>query len=384
MMYAFLKEHRIEILARCQAQSAERWGKRSMMEQNDGLALTYDMILKTLLCEQEGDSKKALRVSGKTGGETIAYEMRQGSLDHARANFANGFPIDKVVHDFGGICQNVTALADEHGWTFSAIEFKILNRCLDNALADAVQEFTHIAETSTSRVKANTDGKRFGVFVHELRNYIDSASLACQAMRTANLTPSSATGSLLDRSLKGLAALIDRAVEDVRVMEAGSPDHSVFSVSDFLANVCSVAFLAARERGCTLGVSHIDTQLRVAGNQDALYGAFVNLLQNAFKFTRPGSEVRLEVHAVGGRVIFDIKDRCGGLAPGAAERMFQPFKQMGADKSGLGLGLSIARDAIENSGGTVSVSDVPGIGCIFNVGLLRWEDAAPNAIDDVS
>lgn len=384
MMYAFLKEHRIEILARCRAQSAERWSKRSAMEQDDGLVLTYDMILKTLLCEQEGDFKKALRVSGKNGGETIAYEMRQGSLDHARANFANGFPVDKIVHDFGGICQNVTALADEYGRTFSANEFKILNRCLDNAIADAVQEFSHISETSRSRVKSDTEREKFGVFVHELRNYIDSALLASQAMRTANLTPSSATGSLLDRSLKGLSRLIDRTVEDVRILETGSPDHGIFSVTDFLASVCSVAFLAARERGCTLSLSQIDTQLRVTGNQDALYGAFVNLLQNAFKFTRPGSKVRMEVHAIGARVIFDIKDQCGGLAPGAAEKMFQPFKQVGTDKSGLGLGLSIARDAIAGSGGTVSVSDVPGIGCIFTVALPRRDDTATGTLDEVS
>ncbi|MGI4861224.1 MAG: sensor histidine kinase [Janthinobacterium lividum] len=339
--------------------------------------MTYDMIVKTLLCEQEGDFEKAQGVSGRIGGEMIAYEMRQGSLDHARASFAEGFPIDKLVHDFGGICQNVTALADEHGLSFTANEFKIMNRCLDNAIADAVQEFSHIAQASVARSKANTDSKRFGVFVHELRNYIDSALLAAQAMRTANLTPSSAVGSLLDRSLRGLAALIDRAVENVRILEDGAPDQDIFSVSDFLASLGTVAFLAAQERGCTLHISHVDAQLTVSGNQEALYGAFINLLQNAFKFTRPGSKVRMEVHAVGAMAIFDIKDQCGGLAPGVAEKMFQPFEQMGADRSGLGLGLSIAREAIEHSGGTISVSSVPGIGCIFTVALPRGDSAAP-------
>ncbi|MCY0386777.1 HAMP domain-containing sensor histidine kinase [Robbsia sp. Bb-Pol-6] len=339
------------------------------------------MIVKTLLCEQEGDFQKALDVSGKIGGETVAYEMRQGSLDHARTSFADGFPIDKLVHDFGSICQNVSAMAAEQGLTFTANEFRIMNRCLDNAIADAVQEFSHISQAAVSRSKANTDGRRFGAFVHELRNYIDSALLASQAMRAANLTPSSATGSLLDRSLRGLSALIDRTVETVRLGASGAPDHAVFFVSDFLASVCTVAFLAARERGCRLHVSRVDAKLQVSGDQTALYGAFVNLLQNAFKFTRPGSEVRLEVHAVGAVAVFDIKDQCGGLAPGTAERMFRPFEQMGADRSGLGLGLSIARDAIESSGGTIGVRDVPGVGCVFTVTLPRGDDGTPNAVD---
>lgn len=67
----------------------------------------------------------------------------------------------------------------------------------------------------------------------------------------------------------------------------------------------------------------------------------------------------------------EVADHCGGLPPGSAERMFTPFTQRSDDKSGLGLGLSIARQSIEADGGTLTVRDVPGTGCVFTIGLPR-------------
>ncbi len=49
--------------------------------------------------------------------------------------------------------------------------------------------------------------------------------------------------------------------------------------------------------------------------------------------------------------------------------MFSPFSQGGSDRTGLGLGLSIARHSIEADGGILSVRDLPGTGCVFTVSL---------------
>ena len=56
--------------------------------------------------------------------------------------------------------------------------------------------------------------------------------------------------------------------------------------------------------------------------------------------------------------------------------MFLPFTQGSADKSGLGLGLSIARRVIEANQGTLSVKDQPGSGCVFTIDLPRHTMAA--------
>jgi hypothetical protein len=97
----------------------------------------------------------------------------------------------------------------------------------------------------------------------------------------------------------------------------------------------------------------------------------VNLLQNAFKFTHPNTQVTLHAYAVGDRVIIDVHDHCGGLPEGFADKMFKPFTQGGVDRRGLGLGLSIARKSVEADGGKLTVRDVPGEGCVFTIDLPR-------------
>ena len=97
----------------------------------------------------------------------------------------------------------------------------------------------------------------------------------------------------------------------------------------------------------------------------------ISLLQNAFKFTRDHSEVRLNAYAASDRIRIEVEDRCGGLAPGAVDRMFVPFTQLGSDRTGLGLGLAICRNSVEANGGILSVRDVPGSGCVFVIDLPR-------------
>jgi hypothetical protein len=83
----------------------------------------------------------------------------------------------------------------------------------------------------------------------------------------------------------------------------------------------------------------------------------------------------------GGRrlIRIEVEDGCGGLEPGAKEIIFAPFAQANGDRSGLGLGLSIAREIIVAHGGTLGVQDLPGIGCIFQVDLPGQKSAAPQA-----
>lgn len=64
--------------------------------------------------------------------------------------------------------------------------------------------------------------------------------------------------------------------------------------------------------------------------------------------------------AESGRISIDVKDNCGGLAPGVITRIFKPFVQASDNKSGLGLGLAIAKRSVEASGGLLKVQDIPG------------------------
>ena len=96
-----------------------------------------------------------------------------------------------------------------------------------------------------------------------------------------------------------------------------------------------------------------------------------NLLQNAFKFTKRDTEVRLRAHVAADRILIDVEDHCGGLPAGPPEALLLPYAQSGEDRSGLGLGLDISRRGVEANAGVLKVRDVPGSGCVFTIDLQR-------------
>jgi signal transduction histidine kinase len=65
------------------------------------------------------------------------------------------------------------------------------------------------------------------------------------------------------------------------------------------------------------------------------------------------------------------EDECGGLPSGKVAELFKPFHQRAADRSAVGLGLSITYRSVEANGGRVQVRDIPGSGCVFTIDLPR-------------
>ena len=330
-----------------------------------------EQLIKTLRIEQTGNPQDSRDISGPSSGTASMSEVGTSAAQHGHELLLLGFSVDQVVHDYGDLCQAITDLAYERDAPFEIAEFRTLNRCLDNAIADAVTEFSYQRDHATASKQAHDANEQAGFFAHELRNALNVASLAFDAAKVGNLNLSGATGSVLQRGLASLRILIDRSLADVRGAAGQRAQSQMFSLADFIAEVKYASDLAADVRGSKFTVSYVDGNLAVVGDRDLLYAAVGNLLQNAFKFTHDHTEVTLNVYAAGNRILIDVKDHCGGLPPGSAERMFVPFTQNGPDKSGLGLGLSIARRSVESNDGTLTVFDIPGTGCVFTISLPR-------------
>jgi signal transduction histidine kinase len=373
MMHVFLANNRDALIERCRAKVAQRPSREATVQQlQNGIPLFLDQLIKTLRIEQTSQPMDSRRISGPSGGGASPSEIGKSAAEHGRALLNLGFSVDQVVHDYGDLCQAITDLAYERDAPFQIDEFRTLNRCLDNAIADAVTEFSYQRDFVMADRQAIEMQQRLGSFAHELRNFLQTATLAFTAAKTGNLSLSGATGLVLERSLEGLRDLIRHSLEEVRTATSNSAQPGLFSVADFIADVKYAADLAAQVRGCVLTVSAVDTRLAISGDRDQLYSALGNLLQNAFKFTQHRTEVALDVYALSDHILMDVKDHCGGLPPGDAERMFAPFTQNGEDRTGLGLGLSIARRYVEANSGILSVRDVPGAGCVFTITLPRF------------
>ncbi len=368
-MFLFLANNRGDLIARCKAKAAQRPFRAATEDQlKNGIPLFLDQLGQTLEADERGLPIDSLRISGATGVEPPGgSEMSITAAGHGKQLLELGYTVDQVVHDYGDLCQAITDLAAERDAPFSIDEFRTLNRCLDNAIAAAVTEFSAQRDAALERVQSGLLNERLGVLAHELRNGLGTATLAVKALETGNLPMSGATGSILKRSLASLAALVGHALDEVRTKAEATAGAVPFPLDAFIAEAARAAVLDARARGCTLDVSFVDPELSLVGNRADLLAALANLLQNAFKFTLPGTEVRLTAEVSGAQVLVKVEDHCGGLAPGAAERMFAPFSKRSGDQTGLGLGLTIARSHVEADSGTLNVENRPGSGCVFTM-----------------
>ena len=372
-MHAFLSNNCDELIARCKAKVAQRPRRAATAEQlANGVPLFLEQLTRTLEAEVEGDVGKSLSISGASGGDATALsEIGISAAAHGKRLLELGFTVDQVVHDYGDLCQAITDLAVERDAPFSVDEFRTLNRCLDNAIADAVMEFSVQRDATIARRRSAEEHERLGVLVHELRNHQHTAMLAFRALESGTLPIGGSTGGVLKRSLASLSTLLGQALTEVRLAIGTPVQTEAFSLATFIADARNAAWLYADVSGCAFAVSEVDPLIGLTGTRELLLAALVNLLQNAFKFTHPHTEVTLNAYADADRVLIEVKDNCGGLPAGAVGMMFKPFTQAGDNRKGLGLGLSIAKRSVEACGGALSVQDVPGIGCIFTMDLPR-------------
>ena len=372
MMHNFLSNNRDELTQRCRVKVGQRVGRSATEQQlQEGIPLFLDQLIRTLRIEQTQHPMESREVSGPASGAATLSEVGVSAALHGKNLLGLHLSVDQVVHDYGDLCQAITDLAIERDVPFHVDEFRTLNRCLDNAIADAVTEFSFQRDARTA-ASSDADARiKMGHFAHELRNLLGTAVLAFSAAKTSNLGLNGATGTILERSLEALSRLIANTLDQAKELSAKGTDLSNFSLADFIAEVAGAAALSATVCGCILRAAPVDGDLALAGARDELIAAVANLLQNAFKFTLPGTEVLLTAYALGDQIHIDVADHCGGLAPGVAEVMFLPFSQLGQNRSGVGLGLTIARQAVEHNGGTLTVRSVPDFGCVFTIRLPR-------------
>jgi hypothetical protein len=212
MLHEFLTSNRQLLISRCREKVAKRFEPTETPATVDhGVPLFLQQLVETLRDEQYTDARTV--DSEPTPAPT---EIGRAAALHGAELLRLGFTVDQVVHDYGDVCQSVTALAVEQQIPISTDEFRTLNRCLDNAIADAVASFGSARQTSIDR-QAETLQQRLVAFAAEQRRLIDIATQSLAAIRTGNIGISGATGTLLAHALEELHSLADRTLPEIRL-----------------------------------------------------------------------------------------------------------------------------------------------------------------------
>jgi signal transduction histidine kinase len=350
MLHEFIEANQGAIIVRTRERVRCRpWPSVSPLELDDSVPLFLTHLLEVLQ-------------STAMAAAVPSDAMISSAAQHGRQLLEAGFSIAQVVHGYGDICQVITELAIEQNAPITVAEFRTLNACLDTAIAEAVTTHTRLSAEQRSA----SEIERLGHAAHELRDLLNTALLAFHSLQRGSLSVNGNTGAVLGRSLGHLRDVIDRSLSEVR-LAAGTLQRQRLRVLDFLEEIGAIGAIHSESRRVGLTIEPVDAALAVDADPQLLTSAIMNLLHNAFKNTPAGGHVVLRTRAEQQRLVLEIEDECGGI-PDSKTDLFAAFgHRRGADTSGLGLGLSIAKKAVAAHDGDIFVRNMPGKGCVFTI-----------------
>jgi len=148
---------------------------------------------------------------------------------------------------------------------------------------------------------------------------------------------------------------------------------SEFHLTTMLETALTLVRERAQRHGIRLSLEAAPDVDTVRGDERKLKQVALNLLSNAVKFTPEGGSVCLGARRNGAAVEVWVTDTGVGIAPEDQARVFEEFRQVGADSArkaeGTGLGLALAKKFVELHGGTIRLESAPGRGSTFTFTL---------------
>jgi signal transduction histidine kinase/ActR/RegA family two-component response regulator len=219
---------------------------------------------------------------------------------------------------------------------------------------------------------------------HELRNPLAPMTngLALLNLPQAGEATHRRVRDIMDRQLKQMARLIDDLL-DVSRISTGKMDlrREHMDLMPVLRGAVEIVEPDMHARGHTLVVSLPSTPVWIEGDAARLAQVFVNLLNNAAKYTENGGRIGLSAELIDAQVWVRVSDNGLGIEPAKQATVFEMFEQV--DKSlergraGLGIGLTLARQLVDLHAGSIGVHSAGlGQGSEFTVCLPAAASAA--------
>ena len=257
---------------------------------------------------------------------------------------------------------------------------------IKNEQSDTVN-YAAVKRNITRQVEAETANRAKSVFLanmsHELRTPLNAILGFSQLMaKNLNLTPMQRKNlSIINRAGEHLLSMINDVL-DLSKIEAGKTElkPETFDVLGLFQDLTEMFRFRAKEKELSFHLEMDESMCgNVTGDHGKLRQVLINLLGNAFKFTRQGGIIlRVDCRppslpkgttGAGNLLRVAIEDTGIGIAPAELDRIFEPFTQaesaspVGA--KGTGLGLAISRSFIELMGGSIKAESTPGKGSCF-------------------
>ena len=273
-------------------------------------------------------------------------------------------PQETIIHVPSGvrdILQGTVALHDVRGHLFGyLLSLADITRLkeVDRLKTDIVANVSHELRTPLASIKAYAE------------LLLDNVEGDDHQLRHQFLT-------IIDQQTDRLSQLIGDLL-DLSRLEAGRFEvrKTVIDLGELLSNVLSLLDVQRRNREVSIRVKVPDDLPDLVADADMVTIILRNLLTNAIKFSHPGGEVLVALHNSREHLEIEVADHGIGIPADAIPHLFQKFYRVqSASETGIegtGLGLVLAKQAVEAHGGTIEVESQAGAGTTFTV-RLPWQ-----------
>lgn len=214
MLRDFLISHRRDVVRRCREKAAEGFAPA---DSPDVLEHGIPLFLQQLIDALTNRPSPPAFEGSPDERTQFPPEIGRSAALHGAVLLRQGFTVDEVVHNYGDVCQTITEMAIELHCDIVPDDFRILNGCLDNAIAGAVTAFAR-GHQDASDDRDDKRNERLSVQRQEHRRLVDIAIQAFTAMKAGSLGLAGPTGALLMHALNELLLLSEQP--DVEADEA--------------------------------------------------------------------------------------------------------------------------------------------------------------------
>jgi PAS domain S-box-containing protein len=375
---------------RARVAEAER-GARAQAESEARLRAVMDAAAEGIVAvDRDGHATfvnpAAARMFGYAAREIVGRQLHE-LVHHTRAD-GSAYPLEECPTALTVRTGQPSAVDDEVYWrrdgTSFAVEYHSMPLRIDGAITGAVLTFTDISERlAVEKMKSEF----ISVVSHELRTPLTSIRGALGLMEGGVLGDTSEDArrmlSIATSNADRLVRLINEIL-DIERIEAGTAPTEMRSceLEGLMEQVRDLMASSASEAEVNLVLEPVEARLFV--DPDRIIQTLVNLVDNAIKFSPPGTTVRVSAELVGGddaagSVRIRVRDQGPGIPPEERETIFERFTQLESTdsrgKGGSGLGLAIAQGIVEQHAGRITVEANEDGGSTFVVELpLRPDD----------
>ena len=238
---------------------------------------------------------------------------------------------------------------------------------------ELAQAYQKLAEQDVARREFLTN------VAHELRTPLMAASGYLQILQQGSMLNQEQLAHALDTVSRNVQQIVT-LVNDIlflQEMDLVLPDFQAVDIGEVASTVLERYKSQAAERGIHLSLTEDHDLPPVSGDVKSLERALTALVDNAIKFSPKGGDVEIRLKKGNRQIFVTVEDHGIGISPNTRPRIFDRFYHMEKEEDdlfgGIGLGLAITRQVIQQHKGTLDVESEHGKGSTFTMRLPEWE-----------